>query len=152
MTFNPVRAKPITFYIDENKCFICTSHARDWDGYPLLFRRGKTIRISRFIYEECYGLIPNNHIVRHKCDNPNCISPEHLVIGTYQQNSDDMVSRNRSAKGIKNASAKLTESDVLSIRKEYKKDVIRMKDLSEKYGVSITVISNVIKNKSWRHI
>lgn len=151
MSFKERKTKPILFYVDDNNCFICTSHARDLDGYPLI-KRKKTIRISRYIYEECFGFIPDNHLVRHTCDNPNCISPEHLITGTHKQNSEDMVSRNRSARGEKNGSAKLTTEDVLRIRETYKRGIVRLKDLAIENNVSIVTISDIVNENTWRHI
>ena len=61
-------------------------------------------------------------VVRHTCDNRKCVNPEHLVIGTHQDNMDDMKKRNRSAKGLVNGAGKLTPEQVTYIRTHYVKN------------------------------
>ena len=145
------KCKPFEFYINEDGCFICTSHAMDLDGYPLVKRNQKMNRVSRYIYEECFGPISEGFVIRHKCDNRHCINPEHLEEGTHKQNSLDMVKRNRQAKGSKNGSAKLTESDVKEIR-HLKEKGLRLTDLSNKFGVSVTNVCDIVNKRSWKHV
>lgn len=143
--------KKIIFVENEKGCFICISHAKDWDGYPLLKRKGKMLRISRFIYQECYGEIPEKMVVRHKCDNPHCINPEHLEIGTYKQNSLDMTSRGRQAKGSRNGASKITEKDVLTIRK-MRKEGKTLKEIASIFNLSMTSVFNICKRRNWKHV
>jgi len=72
------------------KCHNCTSHSLSC-GYPQL--KGK--HLSRIIYTENYGIIPEGLLVRHKCDNRLCINPAHLELGTHQDNVTDCIVRNR---------------------------------------------------------
>jgi len=68
-------------------------------GYCYITRgRGIRLRAHRFIYETLIGPIPDGKLVRHSCDNRACINPEHLLLGTSYDNSQDMVSRNRQAR------------------------------------------------------
>lgn len=101
--------KNVEFRI-EGECHICTSHARTPDGYPVRRRPGigTLTYISHLIYEEHHGEIPDGLVVRHTCDNPPCINPDHLIIGTQAQNIQDMIDRGRKP-------MKLTETDVLAI-------------------------------------
>ena len=140
----------IDFKIDDNGCFICTSHALGTDGYPKFKRNKKTIRLNRFIYKECFGNIPENQVVRHTCDNPSCINPEHLIKGTYQENSTDMVFRNRQAKGTKNGRSVLKDEDVRNIRLDLKRQKISV--VAKKYGVSRATIWRIYNGFSWRHV
>jgi hypothetical protein len=108
------KRKPIAFEINENGCFICTSHklfrGNQQFPYPRIKIKGKRINLSRFIYEASYGPIPEGLMIRHKCDNPLCINPVHLEPGTPADNTRDMFERNRQAdrKGINNGNSKLT--------------------------------------------
>ena len=86
-----MKMKPITWEVNENNCWICTSHKKDKDGYPVGYKR----KIHRHVYEQCFGEIPIDMVVMHKCDNPSCINPEHLIIGTYKDNTEDMYSKGR---------------------------------------------------------
>lgn len=90
-------------------------------------------------------------LVRHACDNPRCINPEHLVLGTPQNNSDDMVSRGRSLKGTKHKLAKLDADKVRYIRKHYKPfcKVHGALALSKRYGVSTTAIRLANTGANW---
>ena len=60
----------IDYQKDENDCHICTSHCKDQDGYPKIFRDKKIWKMSRWIYTQKHGHIPKGMEVRHKCDNP----------------------------------------------------------------------------------
>ncbi len=95
---------------EENGCFICTFHAVGAQGYPVIRKYRKNTTVARFIYEECFGPIPAELILRHTCDNRQCINPEHLILGTRYDNMQDMISRGRarhpSTKGIARRKAK----------------------------------------------
>lgn len=142
------RGKRVDFYIDESNCFICTSHAKDKDGYIRYGKEKKNTKMHRHIYEECFGEIPEGMLIRHKCDNPSCINPEHLELGTNRQNKDDMIKRGRVLKHENHPSNKLKWDDVNKIRDMYKQGVTQ-KELSEKFNVSQTNISKIILNKTW---
>jgi hypothetical protein len=146
----PRPRKPIEFEI-VNGCFECISHAFDLDGYPLLKRKGTMQRISRYIYTECFGEIPKGQIIRHTCDNPKCINPEHLIPGTTKENSQDMISRGRSLRGERNSSAKLTVEDVLKIR-QLRSEGKTLVELGNMFGVSYTQIQSISVRKSWSHV
>ncbi|WP_165365573.1 HNH endonuclease [Bacillus albus] len=107
--------------------------------------------MSRFIYKECFGEIPDDLMVRHKCDNPKCINPEHLELGTQQDNVNDMVERGRNAKGERNGSAKLSNSDIRQIKDLLSKNYT-CAEISRMYGVARPSISSIKLNKTWRHV
>jgi hypothetical protein len=73
--------------------------ATNRDGYGVFSYRRNGYVINRIahrkIYEECYGSIPEGLVVRHKCDNPPCVNPNHLELGTTRQNNEDRVRRGR---------------------------------------------------------
>jgi hypothetical protein len=94
--------------------------------------------------------VPDGMIVRHACDNPRCVNPEHLLIGTHQDNSDDKWRRGRAAvaKGEANGRAKLDAEMVGKIRRSSEPN----KRLAEKYGVTDTLIRSVKSRKLWAHV
>lgn len=93
--------RPIKYVITETGCHNCTSHRLDRDGYPRISYKGKDWLLSRYIYTLLHGDIPNGMVIRHKCDNPTCINPEHLELGTVQDNIRDKMIRRRQPKGYK---------------------------------------------------
>jgi hypothetical protein len=104
-----------------------------------------------------FGQIPNGPgrglFVCHKCDNRKCVRPDHLFLGTNQDNMTDMVKKGRSKKngGVKNGRSKLTEIQVEQIKKEY--PIIKStRKLAKKYGVSRSNIQFIIHGKHWIHV
>lgn len=104
--------------------------------------------------------IPKGMIIMHSCDNPQCVNFFHLKIGTYHDNTQDMLKKKRHGwwvnpnsilRGEKQASSKLTEYDVRSIKLELKNGITRKK-LANKYKVSYNLISQIDRNESWVHI
>lgn len=135
--------KRIEGYIDGNGCFICDSHIPCSDGrYYNLKRHGKIQKIHRYVYEINNDKIPDGLIVRHKCDNDLCVNPDHLEIGTHEDNMNDMVSRGRSAKGERNAKAKLADEQVEQIKCLLDEGISQAK-IAEKFGVWQTMISHI---------
>jgi len=87
------KLKDIKFLISNNvdivkDCWIYRGY-KDKDGYPNLKYKGKTCRLSRLCYLIYNGRFDKNLIVCHTCDNPSCVNPEHLWLGTYKDNAMD---------------------------------------------------------------
>ncbi len=140
--------KPIEYKIDNNGCWNCISHFCNEKTYPHIKQKGKIKTISRYNYEKKYGKIPNGLWVLHKCDNRKCINPEHLFLGTMQDNTKDMTQKGRAAKGEKNGSAKLTIEDIDEIRCSGSSN--RM--LGKSYGIAHIVISKIRRYMLWKHV
>lgn len=109
---------------------------------------GKRLFMSRFIYEECFGAIPEGYVVRHKCDHPRCINPAHLEIGTQYENVQDREQRHRTVCGAKSKNAKLTEADVLFIRNSS----LKCSQLAQQFNMSYVRIWEIRKGRAWRHL
>jgi hypothetical protein len=84
-------------------CWLWTK-GRDSDGYGRIQIRGRAQKAHRVMYEMTKGPIPAGLLVLHACDTPACVNPEHLRLGTNQDNIDDRNTRNRQAKGDRNGS------------------------------------------------
>jgi hypothetical protein len=130
--------------------------SKDCDGYGVMSQHVNGIAKQRkahiISYELHFGEIPTGICVLHKCDNPSCVNPEHLFLGTQADNQHDRKNKGRQAKGEANGRAKLTEQDVRDIRYLYKTVDISQTGLANKYGVSQYSISQVVLNKKWKHV
>ena len=132
--YHPNR-KPITWIENENNCWICNSHGYGGFGYPYAsYNRGKHIKISRIYWQECFGEIPKGMCVLHKCDNPACINPEHLFLGTQSENLKDMYS-----KGRHSIKRKLTKEQVDYIRKDLRSN----RKIATEYSISHQLVSKL---------
>ena len=89
--------------------------------------------------------------VRHKCDNPPCVNPRHLLAGSNADNVADRVERGRQTRGEDHWPAILTEREVLEIR-ERRSAGERLEYLGQAYGVSSGAVSAIVHRRSWRHI
>ena len=145
--------RQITWKVNENGCWICTSHKPDAHGYPQCSRNHRGTRISRVMYEKYRGPIPDGLFVCHKCDNTMCINPQHLFLGTHQDNMDDMNKKGRhgraSTKGEKHGMAKLTEDKVREIRNI---KGMNQREIAKKYGLHYTHVNKIIKREIWKHV
>lgn len=119
-------------------CTVSPSGCWEWNksvassGYGQIRFNYKNLRANRASYLAFKGDIPEGMVVRHTCDNKLCINPDHLVLGSCKQNSQDMVDRNRQAKGELNGRCKLSEADV----KEIKGSNLSYRQLANKFGIS----------------
>ncbi len=104
------------------------------------------IRAHRLMYMLKVGPIPAQHVVMHSCDNPNCVNPDHLSVGTQADNMRDMSSKRRRS-GELNPRAKLTLDDVAAIRLARGKRTQRA--LAKEYGVCSATICNIQTRQTW---
>lgn len=118
------------------------------NGYGRVEISGKKYYAHRLYYHLLSGTLRNYDVVRHKCDNPACVNPEHLTKGSHSDNHGDMVSKGRNAKGSKHGSSKLDEESAALIKSS--KDTDRF--LAKKYGVSQDTISSCRRGKTWKHV
>lgn len=108
----------------------------------------KTMLAHRASYIAFKGQIPEKMLVCHKCDNPKCVNPEHLFLGTQKDNINDAIKKGRvNYKGINNRFCKLSENQIEEIIK-LKEEGFTYQRLSKIFNCTITHIWNVIKKKS----
>jgi hypothetical protein len=144
-------------------CWLWTG-SKNKSGYGSVLAFGRTMTTHRVSWALTYGDIPDGLFVCHHCDNPPCVNPDHLFLGTHQDNMDDAMSKGRMVfpyetrsrvarfPGELNPSAKLTESDVLLIKELSATTEITRKQLAEKFGVSRDAIRDVIVGRRWKHL
>lgn len=121
------------------------------NGYGHQRFGGKKWLAHRYSYAIHRGNIPDGLCVMHTCDNPSCVNPNHLSLGTQSDNIADCVNKNRVARGESRGS-KITADKVLRIRSMYKSGEYFQKDLADLFGVSRTNITLIVNNKRWTHL
>lgn len=111
-----------------------------------------TILAHRFSYELHRGPIAGNLFVCHRCDNPQCVNPNHLFLGTALDNVQDMIAKSRNAHGEKAPWSKLTETQVTEIRQRYAAGGITQKALAKEYGLIQTTVGEIVRRVIWKHV
>jgi hypothetical protein len=111
-----------------------------------------TISVHRLAYILWKGYIPEGYEVCHKCDNPCCINPDHLFVGTRQDNIDDREQKHRNVIkiGEEQPRAKLTKKAVKDARWEHYYKGTSFEKLAKKYGISKKTMLNAIKGVTWK--
>lgn len=95
--------------------------------------------------------LKSSFLICHTCDNKQCINPKHLFIGTYQDNTNDMINKKRHRYGEKSYLSKLTEKMVIDIIAKYKKGTGTC-TLAKEYCVDRTTIQYLLKGKTWSYL
>lgn len=132
--------------------------AVDADGYGV-FQRTRShphrcIKAPRYMWETAHGPIPDGLLVCHHCDNPRCVNPVHLFLGTAADNSADAKAKGRLRghpfpRGSANGMSKLTEHEVRAIRQLHAGGFRSRKGLAARFGVSKGSIQAILERKSW---
>lgn len=138
------RRKNIRYTTNKRGCWICISHSGDKDGYPKIGRYNKKHRASRYIYKLYKGSFNKNLVIRHMCDNFRCINPNHLLLGSKKDNTQDMIKKLKYFAPNK----KLSIEQIISIKKSSKS----LKELSKLYKVNVNHICDIRKGRHWNNI
>ena len=118
-------------------------------GYGGLSVDGKWRRAHRVAWTLANNMpIPDGLHVMHSCDNPSCVNPEHLSVGTHDDNMQDMVKKGRARSGEGHCNSKLSEEQVLEIRRS----TLSGRRLALIYGVSNSTIGKIRRRSIWKHI
>lgn len=118
-----------------------SSGPRDADG------KTRPLLAARVSWELHRGPIPEGLVICHRCDNPPCVNPDHLFLGTRSDNNADMAAKHRTLNGERRPQAKLTDTQVEEIRARHAAGGITHNALAEEYGVSQPAISLIISGK-----
>ncbi len=126
---------------------------KDGNGYGLIsIGSHRSIVASRASYILFVGDIPNGLHVLHRCDNPSCVNPTHLFLGTNLDNIKDKISKNRQTKGSLIVGSKLNEDSARKIRHLYSLGGTSYMKLADQFGVTGSNIQAVIERRTWKHV
>lgn len=146
---------------DDSKCWEW-QRAKNADGYGKFGTGGRKHKkqhlAHRFSWELSNGEIPNELHVLHNCDNPACVNPKHLFLGTNLDNIADKLMKNRQSKGEmvslmtrgeNNPNSKLTNKEIEYIRRRYAQGGILQRELGVQFGISQANVSAIVLRKAW---
>lgn len=125
-------------------------------GYGMFYVDGRICRAHRVVYELIRGPIPEDLCVCHHCDNPGCVNPAHLFLGTHMDNMIDRGRKGRASGGAlhgeKHSNAKLTEADVRTIRRVYRNGDSTQQEIADVFGISHNHVSSIVNRLRWDHV
>lgn len=133
----------------ENECWIYEGKHRRYAGFS--DGRGNNMGAHRFSMTLKVGEIPGGMFVCHTCDNPSCVNPNHLFLGTPADNSRDMKRKSRQAhlRGEMHSRHKLTTEQVRQIR-AWRAENRPLKEIAEKFGISFQHVSAIARGEKWK--
>jgi len=150
---------PISFrfwrHVDKtNGCWLWTA-SLDGKGYGQFGIEKRSHRAHRVAWELTFGAVPAGLCVLHHCDNPRCVNPAHLFLGSMKDNTRDMLSKQRDGHGrmpgARNPNAKLTDDDVRTIRRR-REEGQKLREIAADYGITEANVSYIFKRKGWKHV
>lgn len=129
---------------EKDKCVLWQG-AKNKAGYGVTWFKNKWEYAHRAVANARKG-----DVVRHICDNPSCVNPDHLQIGTHKDNSQDMVNKNRQVKGSKSHLAKLNEDTVRQIK--LCNGLMSSRKCAGRFNISKTNVLDIWHNRIWKHV
>lgn len=136
-----------------NDCWIWTG-SRDQRGYGRIKNGGNKLA-SRISWEMHFSPIPPGMFVCHHCDNPPCVRPNHLFLGTQQDNMQDMRAKHRGGDsalhGASHHQAKLTEQEVLLIR-QFRRGIDNVVAFAVQFNISKSQVYAISRGASWKYL
>lgn len=143
------------FTKDPSGCWVW--HGMNRRGYAQVKVAGKTYRFNRLLmrteileFSRKHGIPPEKVHVRHSCDRPECVNPDHLEVGTARDNINDAVARRR-LKGARNGNSRLTPEEVIEARKAFRAGAT-LSDIASRLGMRLKHTKAVLIGTTWSHL
>ena len=136
----------------ENSCWEWTRCLSN-KGYAVFNVKNKMILVHRFMYEKFKNKISNKMSVCHSCDNPKCVNPEHLFLGTHKENIIDCIKkgRDKKARGERQRKCSISEKTAIEIKTKFKEGKT-IKEIYHLFDCSYQTVWNICKNRSWKYL
>ncbi len=128
-------------------CWLWIGNAH-YFGYGKLTVEGKTRSATRLQWERFNGPIPNGLFVLHKCDVPSCVNPDHLFLGTAQDNIDDSIKKGRHTCGEVQGASKLKKYQVVAVFNDKRRPI----DIARDYNINPSTVSRIKHGLAWKHL
>lgn len=143
----------------ESKTMVSDRGCWEWigpfrsDGYGNASVKNKSISAHRASWVAHFGSIPEGLCVLHKCDNRKCINPDHLFLGTYQDNQDDCTRKGRNGNKWKHSRpvfSHLTADQVTEIHRLYHVEHVLQREIGARFGLTQTGVHRIVMGKNWK--
>jgi hypothetical protein len=135
-----------------NECWEWNA-AKNHSGYGAFNTcRNNRVKVAhRVAWELSHGPIPEGLCVCHRCDNPSCVNPNHLFLGTKADNNADKVSKGRSNFGERNGRSRLLEAQASRILAR-RREGVPSKQVAAEFGVCRETVDNIASGRNWQHL
>ena len=146
-----------TFVKKSDWCWEWIGHRKDtgYGRYPVrrVGSKWTSIGAHRVAWFLSFGDIPDGVCVLHKCDNPPCVRPEHLFLGSMADNVSDCMQKRRhvSHRGEKHGMSKLTATQALEIVK-LRRNGSLLEDIGRRFGITGAAVRSIVTGRTWAHV
>jgi hypothetical protein len=147
----PIRERIELHITSKKDCWI-TDYRVNTKNQQLITIDGKNFRLTRIAYEVYREKVPKNLSVYHTCNNPYCINPDHLFLGTKAENARNTKRKNRQAKGSTISNSKLTEVQVVRIKNLLLEGELTFAEIGKIFCVCAGTIQGINNGRVWTHI
>lgn len=137
---------------DGDSCWAWTGGSSTQMHYGSMSVNGSSEYAHRLSWEIATGFHPGSQCVLHKCDNPKCIRPSHLFLGSRQDNIADKVAKGRQPHGSRVGGAKLSDEIVSRILTAFSTKDTGALELSREYGVQESTLRSILRGETWIHV